>query len=274
MASMQSHSLKLEQAAAHLKQLELEIFAWFDKDKHRTLSIEPDPNVPLHQCLKISADDIPVAPFSLIIGDVVQNIRSALDHVVYALANAYTETLSEKAARDSQFPIIGDEGQNGATGLGASNFQSIRQRRIGCIDPKAQAIIERVQPYHRGAIFRGHYLWKLNELSNIDKHRSVHLGAALTRDVIIRHCIITDAPGGKAALEMLRSGVIKGSAIVARFGSIRPKDPAQTVEMNVGAVMDMAFDGEPMHNLFVVPALAQILNYVALQIISPLEQFL
>jgi hypothetical protein len=37
--------------------------------------------------------------------------------------------------------------------------------------PEAIAIIRELQPYKRGASYRQHPLWQLNELGNIDKHR-------------------------------------------------------------------------------------------------------
>jgi len=50
-----------------------------------------------------------------------------------------------------------------------------RRNKIGCIHPRAQAIIKRLQPYTRGDEFASDPLWKLNELSNMDKHRVPHV---------------------------------------------------------------------------------------------------
>ena len=44
-------------------------------------------------------------------------------------------------------------------------------KRVKDMPPDVVMIIRELQPYKRGADYRKHPLWQLNELGNIDKHR-------------------------------------------------------------------------------------------------------
>ena len=49
------------------------------------------------------------------------------------------------------------------------------RNKIGCIDPRAQAIIKGLQPHNLGEAASIDPLWWLQRLSNIDKHRLPHV---------------------------------------------------------------------------------------------------
>src|SRR5262245_31389269 len=136
--------LKYHRASKHLKDLESNFRHWVN-DGHYTQWLELDPSASDYLLVKASAEEIPANPFSLLIGDVVQNFRNALDHLAFALASAYTKPLPEEFQRDSQFPIVGDMDRKGNTGQGSVVFQSVRKSIAG-IDPSAQTVIEGLQP--------------------------------------------------------------------------------------------------------------------------------
>jgi hypothetical protein len=108
----------------------------------------------------------------LTLGDCVYSMRSCLDHLAWQLAHIAhpipsTETL---------FPIH------------ASNDPKSEARFLKRVkEMPADAVVEirNVQPYQRGAAFRDDPLWKLNELSNIEKHRIVAV-SSLAATVVIR----------------------------------------------------------------------------------------
>lgn len=94
---------------------------------------------------------------SILVGEVIHNLRSALDYLVYALAWADSRKFQEK----TQFPIDDSprvfkqrkEGKrSGLTGLNRSHI----------------AEIERLQPYKRCD-----WTKRLRDLSNHDKHREL-----------------------------------------------------------------------------------------------------
>ena len=94
----------------------------------------------------------------LVAGDVIQCLRSALDHVAYLL---YIKgTGGQTIDRGIYFPI----------GKDLTHYQEkARQLKAKGISPNAVAAIDSIQPYKGG----NDILWQLSELNNIDKHRLI-----------------------------------------------------------------------------------------------------
>jgi hypothetical protein len=89
-------------------------------------------------------------------GEAVQNLRSALDHAVYAIAKRPTTR--------TQFPIFIDP----------CEFQVRGKPMVKGVPEPICAAIERAQPYNR-LPERPEFdrLWQLRFLSNLDKHRTL-----------------------------------------------------------------------------------------------------
>jgi hypothetical protein len=105
---------------------------------------------------------------SLVIGDCVHNVRSALDHLVLQLA--VLNNRRKEAERKTAFPIALDrEAFDGAT----------RGRVAPFVAKEALDAIEELQPYRTLnpedslPLGRRAVLWVLSELDNIDKHRII-----------------------------------------------------------------------------------------------------
>ena len=118
----------------------------------------------------------PKNPISLLIGDALHNMRSALDTLAYALASAFTKPLSEDIANRSDF-IFGDEDRKGNVGVGSALFHAGAAKIEGW-HPDAQTAVEGLQPYQRGKSFRTDPLWTLHDLDRINKHRLLHITVA------------------------------------------------------------------------------------------------
>ena len=112
----------------------------------------------------------------LLIGDCVYNYRSALDHLAYALAAAYTDPLPDSWAKSSAFPIF-----NSGTKYRRRASRGAAWKMRG-MSRFARGAIERVQPYHRRKHPPLRFLWILEELSNIDKHRFIHVTGAVAAE--------------------------------------------------------------------------------------------
>jgi hypothetical protein len=164
--------LKVERARKHLTELDQEIRAFVKVDPYR-LSFEVDSETGQQVVRFRKVGDKPIRTplrFGLMAGDVIHNLRSALDHVVYQLAIAGGGT----GAR-SQFPLFEDADEYG---LQEARFLD------GVVDGQ-RAIIEGLQPYHVLAAFSAGtppvserdplaanvHLMNLGRLDNIDKHR-------------------------------------------------------------------------------------------------------
>src|SRR5207244_2934093 len=84
--------------------------------------------------------------FQLIIGDFIHNLRSALDVLAFDLAWAGSKgPMIKGVAANSEFPVFGPRSPSAAE----------LRKRIGTIDPAAQAIIESLQPHKRADGFEG-----------------------------------------------------------------------------------------------------------------------
>ena len=91
---------------------------------------------------------------SALLGDTINNLRSALDHV------AYQVVLKDSAAPPKQhvyFPIADTE----------ATYLNTRSNKMKGASPRAIREIDALKPYAGG----NDELWKLHKLNNIDKHR-------------------------------------------------------------------------------------------------------
>lgn len=171
---------KVDRAKHHLAVLEREITAFLASGSYE-ISAEPGdaPGETLYR-LRIH-QEIPVR-FSTAIGDVLHNLRSALDCAAYYLAlRKAGDGLDERSERSCQFPICKD----------MASFAEFFRKRPGLYGPVEQEAMKAVQPgrIHDQAVALGiqmgttdreievahDHLWTLATLSNIDKHRKLHV---------------------------------------------------------------------------------------------------
>lgn len=118
----------------------------------------------LRVCLPKPPDSLPS-----VIGDFLFNVRSALDHIVYSLIS---RNAPKELRNSTAFPICSS----------ADNFADALKRRLAGVPEKAVTLIERLQPYHGGE----NPLGTLDNLHNIDKHRSLHLATAVASAVAVQ----------------------------------------------------------------------------------------
>lgn len=93
---------------------------------------------------------------SLVAGDVIQNLRTALDQLAYQLFVKQSGTTSP--SRHVYFPISKDE-----TTYGAEKGRKTKGMSAGAV-----SAIDSVRPYGGSG---NETLWHLHELNNLDKHR-------------------------------------------------------------------------------------------------------
>lgn len=155
--------LRLERANEHLDALGDEITRFLDPE---------GPNKPYGSVLKkdektgkrflcASVRRPPPPHLSLLIGDFLHNVRSALDHLAWKLGG--DPPPNEKA---SEFPIFWSRDLFRSNPRGRSGYE-----KICGVEPRAQAVIEDMQPFNGGDDPKLHPLWTLHALSTEDKHR-------------------------------------------------------------------------------------------------------
>jgi hypothetical protein len=134
---------RLDRALYHLDSLEAEVDAWLEEGPYRTWTdFNPKRT---RKLFWVEVLREPPAHLSLIIGDCLHNLRSALDNLVFELALAYQKgPLSSDIEGKSAFPILSNDI--------AKDPESLRKfdNMTGGIDPLAKAEVEGLQPYKRG----------------------------------------------------------------------------------------------------------------------------
>jgi hypothetical protein len=107
--------------------------------------------------------EIPVE-WSALIGDICQNLRSALDHLAWHLVTSSPVTPKAKE-KDIYFPIFES----------ASEYKAKKMTKIKGMTDAAIRAIDEVEPYYRPeiepGIGKGVQLFCLHEINRLDKHR-------------------------------------------------------------------------------------------------------
>ena len=163
--------VKLERAKQHHSELEAALKNFFSTSPYKIRTRKNDAGKLVYYVSDVA--DLPVT-IPLIIGDVIQNLRSALDHLAYDL---WTKEAGGRGREDKiYFPIDKDE----------ASYNSNKARKTQGISAQYLAIIDSLSPYPGG----NDSLWRIHTLNNRDKHRllvtvgssfqSVDLGAYMT----------------------------------------------------------------------------------------------
>jgi hypothetical protein len=149
--------LKLARAKEHFTELREKTDAFLATDPY-DWSMETEEFTDGTREYRISASvaDYPPIELGLISGDVVQNLRAALDQLI----SAYSAR--DKRNRRTAFPIY----------LTEEKYRENAPSKIPGV-PAEGRVIERWQPFQLGDGAAAHPLAKLQELSNTDKHRTL-----------------------------------------------------------------------------------------------------
>ena len=242
--------LKLKRAWEQLHLLKTDITAFLDDRPYR-------PTVHFNKktsrlTVKVQVNKSPDPIWSVRVGEIVHNFRSALDHLVWELAGRPTARTSK-----TQFPIFETE----------PGFSNRQRQYLKDVPINAIALIKAEQPFfiRKDGTAEGIVqspLWHLKELSDIDKHRTIHLtGTALSAynfkmPVVAQPFTLMDVyehPGGPIQQDtILWSGILRGAT----------DWPFAQRDTHAGFEVDVAFeDGTPVTGLWGVHGtLAQLGN--------------
>ncbi|MGA3325742.1 MAG: hypothetical protein ABSF45_14820 [Terriglobia bacterium] len=162
---MKSAKFKLLRAAKHLRAIKRCISAYGASEPHKIIAKSKGKK-------KLNIPAPPPKEVSLIAGEMVYQMRSALDHLAFEVIklNPRIATISPKWDTHCEFPLRVLLPKNCSSPIAKSAFS----RELPGISDKAFAFIESVQPYYSsGGI--NNCLRFLFHLSNIDKHRRMNL---------------------------------------------------------------------------------------------------
>lgn len=146
--------VKIERAKKHLSDLEAELLA----SRNERLNVVGSHRDPRSGQVTQHLVNLPILPFNAlsVAGDLVHNLRSALDHLAYQLVLVGS---GDEPTRRVEFPIAKD----------FATYEAEKSRKVEGMRPLAIKHIDNLKPYKGG----NEPLWRVHELDNIDKHRTL-----------------------------------------------------------------------------------------------------
>ena len=259
-SGLPSFQLKMERARKHLETLDYAVKDWMEVNSD-LVGEETDPETG-DELIVVEPPAVPPSDaIALIAADCVHNLRASLDQLVFSLAWAYTAgPLTKEVAEGCEFPVYGPR---------APTARDLR-KRIGAVHPDAQTVIQDLQPHKGGDSFASHELWILNQLWNLDKHRTLPL------TVFGQQAIMFSPSGGPfevpSGTELRVAGPIHRKTETIRFPAGSPKREG---DMKRAIVLDVAFGkGSPAYGHPVFKFLTGLADYVQGEVIGKLTPFL
>lgn len=191
--------------------------------------------------------------WSVQIGEIIHNLRSALDHMVYEIAATHGKG---KVPTGTEFPIFIDEVRFHSTERGGGLY------KIRGLPLNAQTSIEEIQPFQRKQAPTLHQLWALQELSNWDKHRLLHITNVATG---ARNLSLKPSPGIKIqSIKVRADGEIEDGAELACFKVTGISSGSGKVEVEGEIIFGVAFDkAGPGNGSLVAEGLRQLVEVVS-----------
>ena len=171
MADLVSSFERIRRANKHIGALKRG-FRTFVNDDPYTVEIERNMDVnPWEFTLYATPTRSPRIGFGSVVGDAVNNLRGALDHLVWNLSDLYSgpppaDPIPWGPWRKTSFPVVLDK----------TNWSSRSRNALRLVDPRLLTDFEALQPFSRRkrAPHRDEFA-VLDELRSIDKHRHPHV---------------------------------------------------------------------------------------------------
>ena len=245
---------KIERALEHLHAVELEIGTWSIADGYDVVT-KFYPEAPDQRIQPQGSGYAPVLEvtdrtildrIALVTGDCVHNLRSSLDHLAHQLVRVANNTPDGSTA----FPVLDER----MTDKGNVKTLSVS----GGVTPDALALIEAAQPYQRGEDDPTlHPLWLVQNLDNIDKHRTLNVMAGMVAAPSVTLCF----KGGAVLHQWQGIQAFKEGTPMAWFPVA---GPPEDVEVNTRYTPFVALgdfgsvEGEPVDEV-----LRELADYVA-----------
>ena len=261
--------LKLIRAREHLDVLSNELAAFTAGEPYRVIH---EPNADLSEHIfyaKVLKE--PPQFWSVIVGDALQNMRSALDHLVWGLWPAEFRAEFE---RSIYFPIYRDETAFFQTSAKSPSGYSFRSgmHKIHKIGTKARTAIQELQPYKRRNPDED-WLWILNELARVDRHQGLSLIGAFA-DTIGQSWRKRGARAWKFDVSIIertwvQTGPFEDGAKIGHFNFTEPD-----MDVYFKASPFVAFrDAGPASDRNVLGTLTSIRRHIERVVIPKLERF-
>lgn len=211
--------LKFARAAEHLDALKASLLSIIEDDAHTAIKIELGPSDTWRAVVNLPGVERVDPEWSLLMGEILYQLRSILDHCVNAVVPRMTS--------DTCFPVLESE----------AAFDKNTSRQLEGMGSMERTVTKLLQPFWQNpASPRDSSPWALNELARLDRHRFIHTsGLWLTADTRIAF----DPPDhGTIEYSMDLPGPLKHGGVIA--SGRRITTPAQAdVGVSVTGVPDL-----------------------------------
>ncbi len=171
-------------------------------------------------------------PFwGVIAGEIIYNLRCALDYLIYQAAIELSRKDPPPGADQLYFPIVGK----------ASQLRSSPRNRaiMAAIGPRGRALVRRVQPYaHR----KDKTLRLLQAFSNHDKHRAA---AVTTRAVLSGRIVFTNDSRIGITGVRTRRGPVEDGAEIGSFTATFMGPPGMNMQVSAQFAYNEVFESPP-----------------------------
>jgi len=259
----ESFDRKIARAQEHFEVVEAEIKAF--RQRHPYLIIKyGNPNRTEY---RVQVRERPPEYLIVTIGDVLQNARSALDHLAWRLAG-------DDPPRETAFPIYEKREDYFAKDRRGNPAASSGVFRVATLPAEARTFIESVQPYDGTEV--GRALGGLHYFARLDRHRAVNLVGGASQvvrfnagrrdaDGVLR----PGAPGEQGSMD-IRLGQFDDGTVIATFTHPAGVDVEFDVTVDVG--LSDGIPGQPFVPL--LNALRAFVLVVRDEIIPKLRPYL
>ena len=137
---MQSAFAKLNRGKSHRDGLRTDIEAFRSRNPHdwvvqQTSYRDGQNRLTISIVVKVNEENPDIWP--VMIGDILTNLRAALDHSIFGHAASRT-VLKPHQERDMHFPILTD----------STKWPGIQSKLAPLLDPAVLAVVEQSQPFH------------------------------------------------------------------------------------------------------------------------------
>jgi hypothetical protein len=251
MASLDSVKQKVIRAKEHLKSLQGENIRYFEGKPGDVVTEVEDTTGRL--ILRFVAVTPVPAVVPIIIGDAIQNLRSALDYLVWELVLAANNQPTDK----NTFPIC--------TSPDAFKDQLSRGRLTG-IAPNALAEIEALQPYHYGQNCEFATIRVLDAFCNINKHRRVLLTVLAAH---MSRTEFTSSESGSSVQEILSPRYDDAEIAIGPT----PSKVGETVEVKGDLIFFITFNEGTVAGMEIAKCLNALYRFVNEGIVPRFENF-
>lgn len=266
-----SFSRKLSWAQRHIERLELPINEFRDRHPYRTRKVVQGQR---RGKWIVEFTEKADPDWSLMVGDILYNLRATLDHLACALnPSSQRSHVMFPIVRERIWEIPYVEGERRELTDARQKWDSSTRR----MDPRAVTVIKRLQPTSDDHEPFFHMLDLLNRLSNKDRHRRLHVhtsGLTNPRTTFVMRDLTTystdsaiPTPEGAPGVAALQDKAVITPPPELDFDAI--------VDVQISATATQAIEGGDRGRQVVIPdTLWQMVGWIREQAITPLSPLL